>query len=477
MKPYDHQQEALDKSRGIPNFAYLMEMGTGKTGTDIWDTEWWWANGDGSIDGWIIVAPKGVYNNWPDNELPKFANFHHRTVVYAAGAGVKLSRSLDDICAGPVDRRVLDVLVVNIESLANPKCVKRWTAFCKTHKGVKVTIDESTKIKSHSAKRTKAAWKLSKLARVRRILTGFPYPQAPLDAFAQFYFLDSEILKYENWYAFRSHYAVLKTMDVGPKSFQQVVGFRNLDELQERVESASYRALKVDCLDLPPKMYTRVDVTLTEEQERVYQEVKDYGYADLMAKGESVTVQHVLTQILRLHQVVCGHVAADDGLGIRRLPNNRIKATLECTEEMSGKGLIWSNFIPMIEDLIEAFVERYGPQAVVSYYGATSMKARQLAVQRFQEDPKCRWFIGNPATGGMGITLTAASNEIYASNSFNLEHRIQSEDRAHRIGQNNPVNIIDISCPGTVDERIITALVSKKMTATEALGENWQAWI
>ena len=475
MKPFKHQQIALDKSRGRHNFAYLMEMGTGKTGTDIWDTDYWFSNRE--IDGWIIVAPKGVYNNWPDIELPKFASFHYRSVVYAAGAGVKLNKKLDDICSGPVDSNVLDILVINIESLANPKCVVRWKAFCKSHQGVKVSIDESTRIKSHTAKRTKASWKLSQLAKVRRILTGFPYPKAPLDAFAQFYFLDSSILKYENWYAFRSHYAILKTMDVGPNSFKQVVGFQNLDELQERVEKASYRALKADCLDLPPKMYSRVDVSLTPEQERVYKEVKDYGYAELLEKGESVTVQHVLTQILRQHQVVCGHVAADDGKGIRRLPNNRIKAALETTEEMSGKCLVWSNFVPMIEDLIKAFEDRYGPNAVVNYYGNTSVENRKTAITRFQEDPECRFFIGNPATGGMGITLTAASNEIYASNAFNLEHRLQSEDRAHRIGQDNPVNIIDISCPGTVDEKIITALVTKKMTAHEAMGESWQSWI
>ena len=119
----------------------------------------------------------------------------------------------------------------------------------------------------------------------------------------------------------------------------------------------------------------------------------------------------------------------------------------------------------------------HGPGSVVSYYGPTPQDERQDNIRKFQSDPKCRFMVGTPSTGGYGITLTAANTVIYYSNGYDLEKRLQSEDRAHRIGQKKNVTYIDIIAEKTVDEKIQESLRKKINIASEVLGEELRAWI
>jgi len=192
---------------------------------------------------------------------------------------------------------------------------------------------------------------------------------------------------------------------------------------------------------------------------------------------ETVTTSSVITQILRLQQVLCGFTRSDTG-EIIEIPSNRIKELLSILEEIEGKCIIWANYQFDIRSLEKTIQKAYGPESVATYYGETPSDKRQQIITKFQDaDSPLRFFIGQPRTGGFGLTLTAANTVVYYSNSYDLEIRLQSEDRAHRIGQENKVTYIDLCAPKTIDEKIIKSLRSKINIATQILGENYKDWL
>jgi len=191
--------------------------------------------------------------------------------------------------------------------------------------------------------------------------------------------------------------------------------------------------------------------------------------------GELVSAPAVMTQLLRLQQVLCGHLKTDDGELIE-FKTNRIDALLETIEEMSGKVIIWSRFRYDIMSIVATLAKTYGKDSVVSYFGDTSDEDRQTAIRRFQFED-ARFFVANPQTAGFGLTLTAATNVIYYANDFNLETRAQSEDRCHRIGQTNKVLYVDLISKGTVDQHIVKTLRNKIELSAKTLGEEVRQWL
>ena len=297
-----------------------------------------------------------------------------------------------------------------------------------------------------------------------------------MDLFSQCNFLAEKALGFNSYYAFQARYANVQKRQMGHRSFQQIVGYRRLDELSEKLDRFSSRVLKVDCLDLPAKVYIRRDVSLTPEQVKLYMQMKKLALAKLES-GELATTASVLTQIMRLQQICCGHLQPDDG-EIQTVKSNRLNELLDITEEFQGKAIIWATYTHDIQQVADALRDRFGPESVATYYGATPQDERQQIVEDFQDpDNPLRFFVGQPKTGGYGITLTAANTVIYYSNSYDLEIRLQSEDRAHRIGQSNKVTYIDLVSPGTIDEKILGALRSKIDIAGQVLGEDVQDWL
>ena len=337
-----------------------------------------------------------------------------------------------------------------------------------------MAIDESTTIKNPKAQRTKNILKLSTRTKYRRIMTGSPITKNPLDLYSQCEFLSPWLLDYTSYYAFRNRYAEMKTMHIHGRSIQVVDKFQNLGELSETLQGFSYRVLKEDCLDLPDKNFTKRQITLTPDQRKLYNQMKETALAHL--NGKQATTMTVLTQLMRLHQITCGHFTADDGT-IQRVASNRVNELIEILSEMEGKAIIWAHYQWDIKDIIKEIVKVYGPGSVVDYYGLTPQSERQDNIRKFQDDPKCRFMVGTPSTGGYGITLTAANTVIYYSNGYDLEKRLQSEDRAHRIGQKKNVTYVDIIAEDTVDEKIVKALRKKINIASEVLGEELRDWI
>ena len=250
--------------------------------------------------------------------------------------------------------------------------------------------------------------------------------------------------------------------------------FKNLGELSDTLGNFSYRVLKEDCLDLPDKIFTKRHISLTPDQFKVYQQMKKQAIAVL--NGKVTSTMTVLTQLMRLHQITCGHFTADDGT-TQLLPNNRISELMNILEETEGKAIIWANYQHDISEIKKNISKEYGEESVVDYYGLTPQEDRQNNIQRFQNNPECRFILGTPQTGGYGITLTAANTVIYYSNGYDLEKRLQSEDRAHRIGQKKAVTYVDLMAEKTVDEKIVKALRKKINIASEVLGEELRDWI
>jgi len=362
---------------------------------------------------------------------------------------------------------------MNVEALSTEKGVKFARKFLVSHRSL-MAIDESTTIKTPSAKRTKNIISLGKHAKYRRIMTGSPITKNPLDLYSQCEFLDPWLLNFASYYAFRNRYAEMKTMHLRGRSIQVVHAFQNLGELSEKLKAFSYRVLKEDCLDLPPKNWTKRHITLTADQRKIYDQMKKAAMAVL--NGKVTTTMTVLTQLMRLHQITCGHFTADDG-STQIIPNNRITELMNVLEETEGKVIIWANYQRDVNQIIKNVTEKYGEGSIVDYYGLTPQEERQDNIRKFQNGPDCRFLIGTPQTGGYGITLTKANTVVYFSNGYDLEKRLQSEDRAHRIGQKKKVTYVDLIAEGTVDEKIVEALRSKINIASEVMGEQLKEWI
>jgi SNF2 family DNA or RNA helicase len=427
----------------------------------------------GLLNGVLIVAPKGVYRNWFDTEIPKHIPEHvqYRMAIWNPQPRKAEEQALNSLFDITED---LKILVMNIEAFSTIRGSKYAGRFLLCHDAMMV-IDESTTIKTPTSARSKSTEKVGRGARFKRIATGSPVTKSPMDLYQQCAFLSPNCLNAASYYSFQARYAVVIERSVATHSFKQVVGYRRLDELKEKLDRFSFRVTKEECLDLPDKLYVKREVDLTDEQKRAYLQMKAMALSQFK-EGVTSTV-NALTQLMRLHQIVCGHVKLDNGEVIE-LPNNRIGELLSVVEETDGKIIIWANYRYDIEAIKLALSKEYGMNSVGMYYGDTPDDERKRVLEEFQKpNSEMRFFVGNPSTGGYGLTLTAAHTMVYYSNSFDLEKRLQSEDRAHRIGQTKNVTYIDLIAVGTIDEKIVKALRDKIDIATQVMGEEFKQWL
>ncbi len=470
-EPYKHQRETLAKSAHKNLYALFLEMGLGKSkilldnAAILFDQE--------KISGLLIVSPKGNLRNWDVHEVNKHLPDHiqRNVLVWQPNHTKQWLKDYKEMVEGDSDG-ILNIFLVNVEAFATVKACKFVEEFLVTHDAM-MAIDESTTIKNPKAKRTKHLIKLAPLADYRRILTGFPITKAPLDLYSQCYFLSPNLLGFSSYYAFSARYAITQARRMGSHSFQQIIGFQRLEELQESIKDFSIRKTKDQCLDLPAKVYTKRLVELTDEQKKAYATMKQKAL--MVLENEVFTTVNVLTQIMRLQQIVAGSLRNEDGETIV-LKNNRVRTVLDLLEETSGKVVIFAMFQTDIQQLEKAIADKFGENSVASYYGKTPQDERQRIIDRFQDsESELRYFISNPQTGGRGITLTEASTMIFYSNSYDLELRVQAEDRIHRIGQEKSCTYIDLVSENTVDEKILQNLLSKVKISNEILGEirNW----
>lgn len=478
------QLEALRRMNGRKGYALFMEQGTGKSWTLLADAERLFHAG--TIDAMFVVAPKGVHTNWVLREIPAHLEVPHIAMAWTSGMGKRARERMEKLLEPRQDGapQKLRILAMNYEAVPTKDGFAFAARFLRCTNAL-FALDESGRIKNPNAVRTKKIMALRPLSEIRRIATGTPVTQSPLDAFSQMEFLEHGLLGTTSHRAFvaefaevlpQTHPLVIKLVERNPKAaLAQIVAknpdgsprYRNLDKLRSLLERHSYRVLKKDCLDLPEKVFTQVFFELTPKQRAAYETLED----DLRIQLDNgqIEVVSALAALVKLQQVSSGYVNVQGGvMKISDGDNPRLEALLEVVEDCPGKFIVWARFREEMRQIAEAL--RKAGIETVEYHGGVGKEDREAAVDGFQTG-SARAFVGNPQAGGIGLTLTAAEDVIYYSNSFKLEDRLQSEDRAHRIGTKHTVRYTDIVAINTIDEPISKALQRKTSVAAAILGD------
>lgn len=508
--PFRHQLEEWTRNRDESARAILWEQGTGKSKLILDTAAWLWLQG--RIDGVLIVAPNGVHRNWVEQEIPAHVPdtileisraFHYQ----APRAPTKWHQRLVGAVIG---HQGLAWLTISYDAMMTAAGRRAVNGMLDTRR-VLYVLDESHNIKSPQAKRTKSILLTSGRAPFRRILTGTPIAQGPFDAYSQVKFLDPTY--WDKWglstfTTFRANFGMFERI-YNPhirKSFNESTGrwehchggyakvlkeYRNLDQLQEMLAPISSRVTKDDVLDLPPKLYEKRYITMTTDQARLYKQMRE-EFVVWLDGGDPVVAELAITRLLRLQQITCGYVPTDEVHTIQG-PNRRLDALCAIIEEAQHKVIVWARFQMDITLILEAMRERGIP--AVRYDGQVDDDERAEAVARFQgerptyqngqvigrepvpEGEQVKVFVGNPAAGATGLTLTEARTVVYYSNSYKLIDRLQSEDRAHRIGQSNSVLYVDLIAEDTIDEQIVEALRNKRDVADQITGDKLKSWL
>ena len=481
-KPFPHQSQIVTESADCPAYAIFWEQGTGKTRATL-DTVTHLVRTD-KIDAVLVLAPNGVHRVWIEEEVPKWMGKDGVFPVFwtSGKAGtLKHQRMMDDALNAP-----FPIVAMNFEGFMTDRGSK-WAKRYLTERRVFFVIDESTGIKTPGIKRTRRIVAAGQYAPYRRILTGTPVANNPFDIYSQIRFLDKGFWKrngFPTLSEFKKYFGIFKTgiNTERNKTFEYVVGFRHLDELHQLIQPISSRVLKDEVLDLPPKLYAKRFFELTKEQRRVYKEIRD-EFLTFLSSGQLVTAPLAITRMLRLHQVTSNYLPSEDGeqpmVSIDKV-NPRLRCLEELLQEVSNSTIIWARFRRDIDQIMSKlnYIDSDGEKVVraVRYDGTTSSDKRVEAIKLFQSGDR-QFFVGNPAAAGLGLTLHRARTVIYYNNSFRLLDRLQSEDRAHRIGQVHPVEYVDIVAPGTIDVYILRALRSKVNIAAVITGDSVKEWI
>ena len=466
--PWPFQMKIFARARLMPYFALApVVMGSGKTKMllDVAADKFM----RDEIDCVAVVAsPKGVHRQWIETAIPAHLT---AAVKYRAAVWKSTRKTPENVALGEAGARRLRFLAFNVEAFSGDggKGTKALKAFLASGRCFLIQ-DESSRIKTPSADRTKALLKLAPLAAVRAIATGTPITRGLEDLWAQYQFLDPNIVGMSNYWAFRARYCVTVPAYRGAGlGVVKIVGYRNMEEFVRKIAPFTFVVPK-SALGLPEKRREELPVELTPEQRRAYNALRDRLVDDLAA-DRIASPANAAVRLVRLQQVLCGRVYEkpsdeDEPPVAVSIPSNRVKTLLQYLEANPGPTVIWARFRHDIVEIAEALAK--AKRTVVTYYGDTSDDDREKAKLLFRTG-KADYFIGNPSTAGMGVDglQEVAETAIYYSSSFNREHRWQSEDRIDRIGKKSMTTaslMIDMVVPHSVDR-----LILQSYTKTEDL--------
>jgi hypothetical protein len=486
-RPWAHQAQALERLRGRSYFALTMAMRTGKTKVILDDFGRLWAAGH--VDDLLVIAPAGVYRTWIkaiSDHLGEPTGSQLQVKLWSAheGASKAAGRRWQHFMTPDHHPRCL---LINVEALSMVKRARELVlAYCRQRRTYAV-IDESCTVKNPKSRRAKfLVRQVSPLCTARRILTGLVAPRDPGDVFQQFQFLKPGLLGFDDYQEFQSRYAI---MEVGfgrgrhpgeTQRFNKVLGWRDQDKLSATMAPHSFRVRLKDCYDLPPKIYETRDVELTQEQERIYKELREYATVEL-EDAVHVTATHACVLALRLHQVVCGHVGDEQGIR-RTIPTNRVRAVLDILEEWDGdKAIVWCAYDQDIREVSLALGEAHGPGSVARFWGGNRSQ-REEEEARFLQDRKCKFMVATPQAGGRGRTWSVADLVIYHSNTQDLEAREQSEERSQGVDKTQSVLYVDLvgrfrDGSKTIDSAYLHSLRQKITMAALLMGDGWRNWV
>lgn len=470
-EPMAHQSRMLDMAWNLKSCAWFAKMGTGKTFAAIHLAMARWASGQ--IDAVMVICPSTLRATW-EKELAKFATYEY-DYRYHATKAPWLKAFYAERPRYP--KEPLPILAVSVEGLGVSESLYDSACGFMVGRRVLVICDESSRIKNPDAKRTQRAIMLGSAAEYRMILNGTPLALGIQDTWAQYEFLDPNIIGTGDYWAFRTRYLVM-----GGFEQKEIVGIQNMDELMPALLPYTIEVGK-DVLGLPEKMLTERTVQITAMQRRLIRSVVKANGTDPELPMMKVT--NSLEKVLRCRQIVGGwlpkarvekHIV--DGVEVEitktdMVPldeNPKMDAMFDLFEDnyAGSKFIVWTTFIHEVEAIRDRLVAKYGSAAVECYYGSTAMEDRSRIEDRYCRDPKMRFFVANPATAGLGLTLISGENDVmvYYSGTNAYIDRAQSEDRSHRLGQHNAVAVVDMVADKTVDN-LIVASIREKMSIEE----------
>jgi len=483
MKPFDHQRKEVTEHGADAGRALFWEMGTGKTCPVI--AEAVALHEAGEIENLLVIAPNGVHRNWVTDEIPihmpEEAQAKAKILGWTGSYQSKwFGAAMNDLIKHKDGLRVLCMSYPGIMTKVGGRFARRFLDRGRTL----YAADESQFFKTPNAARTKRVVASGKYAPFRRILSGTPITNSPFDIFTQLKFLDPSIwddIGCGTFAAFKTYFGIWEVRQTRDKtrSWPALVSYRNLRQLKRIVAEHGSRLVKDDVLDLPPKLYSKRYFTLDPAVRRVYDEVKE-DYIAFLDDGELVTAPLAIVRMIRMQQVTSGYVPSDrDGPGdVTRLSptsgSRRVATLMDTLEEHRGRhSIVWAKYLQDIAD-IQKELKKAGI-TFVTYVGATSERERDEAKRRFQAG-EVEVFLANEAAS-TGITLHKATLEVFFNTTYRWDARKQAEDRAHRIGQEHPVLIVDIVAEDTIDEGIADALRRKQRTSDFILGDDPREWI
>lgn len=450
-EPFEHQITGFNY--GLTNNRWLLgdEQGLGKT-KQVIDIAVAKKLQKGYKHCLIVCGVNGLKWNWSDE-----IKTHSDESGYILG---QRRRTNGKLVIGSVKDRLDDLnnieanssyfLITNVESLRNEAIATKLNELCKDKTIGVVAIDEIHKCKNHQSQQGKGILKLESECKIA--MTGTPLMNTPLDLY-----IILKWLGYEKhaFYSFKNHYSIL-----GGFNGKEVVGYKHLDELQERLDTVMLRRLKKDVLDLPEKLCITEYVEMTAKQAQIYKEVS----TDLVMNIDNIAMSsHPLAQLIRLRQVT-GYTGILSSLIRESAKLDRMEELVEEAVDNGKKVVIFSNWTQMV-DIIEERLDKYNPAVIT---GETPDSARQSEVERFQTDASVKVIIGTIGAMGTGLTLTAGTVEIFVDEPWTKAAKNQAEDRCHRIGAKENVTIYTLICKDTIDERVNT-LVEKKGAMSDAL--------
>ncbi len=482
-KPFAHQLDEFDKSKEWEHRGLFWEMGTGKT-KPVLDTiaHLYLAR---KIEGVLVLAPNGVHRNWVSDEIPAHlpdeVAAQLRVLMWQTKkAKTKWFQAKVEELHAHLGLSLLAISYDGFMTKEGSRAAKRLL----TKRRCLYVLDEAQFAKTPRAARTKRVLASGPYAPYRRALTGTPVDDSPFDVYTQGKFLDPGVWKRVGIHTaaeFKVFFGVWEHPElVGKKLAKdgvrpQLLKYKNLEILNGIVAELGSRVLKEDVLDLPPKLYTKRYFTMSPAQERIYKELEKESRAELAA-AKTVTAQLAITRILRLQQVTSGYVPADDEEHLTTIthPNPRLIELAQLLGEVPHKAIVWAKYRNDVDMIMELCKQK--KWEAVRYDGKVDPEGRADSIERFQRG-SAKLFVANPAVGGEGITLHAARTVIYYNTTYRLGKRLQSEDRAHRIGQEHPVTYVDLIAIDTVDGKIIRALRAKKNVADLVMGDEIAGWI
>lgn len=449
--PMEHQKTAMSLAWPHHEFAWFMDMGTGKTYSAIHLAAARYVNDQ--INAMLVFCPTPIKLVW-ENEWEQYCPCDYEIFVMQSGRAADATKFIKK------ETDALKVMIFGIEAMSQGDAYKIAEMFAKNHECMTV-VDESSRIKNAKASRTKRIVGVGEHSMFRIAMTGTPITQGIEDLYSQFQFLNPYIIGLKSYFQFKNMYC-----QMGGFENRKIIGYQNTNALLKKVAPYVYTVKIEDCIDMPERSYRRIYVEPTKEQIRAMQSLKELFEAEV--DGDILMASTVLERLTRYQQIIGGNFpfnVEDGGFSTKPIPgpNPKLEALLDDIEDnLAGrKAVIWARFVPEIELICERLRERFGVESVVEFHGGIDYDGRKTSVKRFQTDDSVRFFVSNPQTGGMGQTLTAAYHTYYYSNDFSYENRGQTERRTWRKGQDNHCTYTDVIMNNPHDKMIYAAIARK----------------